>query len=302
MNVALLIPCYRAAGFLPELFAGVRAQTVPFREVLLYDNGSDDDSVAVARALGATVIEGKQNRGPAYARNRLLEASTCEHVHFHDADDLIAPEFVARMTATAADSAAAVLCAMAVVDRATRQPVKTVSYRDLPRAADPAAWFVQNNGYAIVGLYPTSGLRAVGGFDEALRGNEDPDLHVRLALHGTPFLVCDEPLVTNLVRPDSYSRMNWVMCLMDRVRCLDSYAVDGIPPLRRSAIGLEALSTAEALFESGALAAARSAITVAARCGITAVDSPRWWSRTTSRVFGPETVFRLRRWKRDFTA
>lgn len=302
MSVALLIPCYRAAAFLPELFAGVRAQTVPFDEVLCYDNASDDDSAAVARALGATVIAGAENRGPAFARNRLLDATRCDRVHFHDADDLIDPRFVERLTAVAGDSDACVLCAMAVADRATRAPVKTVRYRELPAAADAAAWFVGHNGYAIVGLYPTAVLRRIGGFDETLVGNEDPDLHVRLALGGAAFRVCDETLVTNLVRPDSYSRQNWTACLCDRVRCLDRYATDDAPPERRTAVGVEALSTAEALLEAGAPAAARSAIAVATRCGVTAVDSPRWWSRATSRVLGAEAVFRLRKWKRDLTA
>jgi len=301
VSVALLIPCHNAAPFLADLLDGAKAQTAPFAEILCYDDGSSDDTAAYARRLGATVIDGPENRGAAAARNRLLNATRCEWVHFHDADDLIDPRFVERMTATAAGGLEPVLCAMHVEDRATRQRIKTTSYRALPAAGDPASWFIQHNGFGIVGLYPVAVLRSIGGFDETLRGNEDPDLHVRLALAGVRFRVCDEPLVTNLVRPDSFSSLHWTTCLTDRVHCLERY-LENANEQRRVAIGIEALSTAEALLEHGATVGARAAIQLAKRCGVMAVDSPRWLPRAASRLLGPEVIFRARRWRRDMTA
>jgi len=301
VTVALLIPCYNAAPFLADLLDGAKAQTVPFDEILCYDDGSTDDTAAYARRLGATVIAGSENRGPACARNQLLAATCCDWVHFHDADDLIDPRFVERMNAAAAGGNEPVLCAMHVEDRATRQRIKTTSYRPLPAAEDPVSWLIQHNGFAIVGLYPVAVLRAVGGFDEILRGNEDPDLHVRLALAGVRFRVCDEPLVTNLVRPDSFSSLHWTACLTDRVRCLERYA-ESATDFRRAAIGIEALSTAEALLEHGATVGARAAIQLAKRCGVMAVDSPRWLPRAASRLLGPEAIFRARHWRRDHLA
>lgn len=97
-RITLLIPCYNAARFLPRLRESVRALTQPFAAMLCYDDGSKDDTVTVARGLGLEIITGQPNRGVAHARNQLAASASTEWIHFHDADDLIAPGFVAQMS------------------------------------------------------------------------------------------------------------------------------------------------------------------------------------------------------------
>ena len=103
MKTALLIPCHNAAAYLPRLWQTVRAQTRPFDAVFCYDDASEDNTAAVAEALGAQVIRSETNRGPAHARNALLHACQAEWIHFHDADDLLTRNVRALTRAVVAD-------------------------------------------------------------------------------------------------------------------------------------------------------------------------------------------------------
>lgn len=293
MSVAILIPCYNAAKYLPDLFEGIAAQVVPFDEILCYDDASSDDTAAIACSLGATVIRGETNHGAAFARNRLIDRTTSDWAHFHDADDLIHPEFLVRMTA-AARPGTVLLAGMRVEDRTSRRLLGRVSYRDLRDATDPVGYFIEHTGYPSLGFYPLDALRKIGGFRQDLRGDEDPDLHVRLAAAGIPFDVVDADLATNLMHSGSFSAQSRVRCLQDRLRCLESYAEMGRE--RWPVVGNQALKIAWLLFEHGDHKTSAAAVALADKCGIRTVDSHRATARLLSRTLGPNVFFELRKW------
>jgi len=66
-------------------------------EVIVVDDGSDDDTAAVAERLGATVIRHPRNRGLAAARNTGVEAASCEWVALLDSDDEWLPHHLAHL-------------------------------------------------------------------------------------------------------------------------------------------------------------------------------------------------------------
>ncbi len=226
-TVSILIPCYNSARHLPKLFEGIAAQTVPFDEIICYDDGSTDDTMAVATALGAKVIAGDQNKGPAYARNRLIEATTTRWIHFHDSDDLISLHFVSTVQELIdrqeVPDQTCILSNMQVIDLDGKNAESLVQYTQSEIERDPIAYFLKHNGFAIIGCYPTKLLQQIGGFRQDIRGNEDPDLHVRLAIVGAKFSCTEKALVTNLTRSDSFSAANWAECLADRLTCFENY-------------------------------------------------------------------------------
>lgn len=102
-RVAVLIPSFNHARFLPATLASVLAQTLRPAEVLVLDDGSGDGSAAVAERMlgGATGIKwsvvSRPNRGISATRNELFARSQAEFVAFLDSDDLYAPDRLARM-------------------------------------------------------------------------------------------------------------------------------------------------------------------------------------------------------------
>ena len=189
-TLALCIPAYNAADYLPRLLTSAAQQTVPFDEILVYDDCSTDDTVAVAEAYGVRVVRGDINRGCSVGKNRLAEATTCTWIHFHDADDDITPDLVERVRPHLECTAApdVLLLHFEYRDHATDEHLGEPAYdADLMRR-DPIA-FVIRHKVPNFGVYRRSAFLEAGGFDldPNVLYNEDVAFHHRLALAGLCF-------------------------------------------------------------------------------------------------------------------
>ncbi len=184
VTVSVITPCYRQAHFLPAAIDSVLAQSLPAVEMLVVNDGSDDDTDAVAARYGERVHYFKKaNGGQSSARNLGLGPARGEYVLFLDADDLLHPEALARLLA-AARGRPKPLCIMGC--RAFEEDPAKAEEEWLPPAL-PALlpWFIGRNcGPPHCFLTRTEMVREVGGFDEGLAGCEDWDLWLKLALVG----------------------------------------------------------------------------------------------------------------------
>jgi glycosyltransferase involved in cell wall biosynthesis len=99
--VTIVALCYNHVRFLRPALDSILAQTYPRLEVILVDDGSTDDSVAVLREYAATHPEWKtvflpENVGNCAAFNRAFFQSEGEYVIDFATDDILLPERVAR--------------------------------------------------------------------------------------------------------------------------------------------------------------------------------------------------------------
>jgi hypothetical protein len=97
MRVSVITPVYNAADHVREAVESALAQPET-AEVILVEDGSPDDSLAVCQELAAehpTVHLHRhpngENRGAGASRNLAILKSTCEHIAFLDADDFFLP-------------------------------------------------------------------------------------------------------------------------------------------------------------------------------------------------------------------
>ena len=95
-RVGVAIPAYNEATRLALAIESVRAQTEAPAEILVVDDGSSDETAAVARSLGARVMS-QPNAGVARARNRLLAELESPWLAFLDADDVWLPDKLASI-------------------------------------------------------------------------------------------------------------------------------------------------------------------------------------------------------------
>lgn len=105
-SVTVVIPCFNYARYLPDSVGSALGQEGVDVDVVVVDDCSTDDSVAVARGLAAsdprvTVLVHEVNQGPVATFNDGLERMTGEFVVRLDADDLLTPGSLARATALA---------------------------------------------------------------------------------------------------------------------------------------------------------------------------------------------------------
>jgi GT2 family glycosyltransferase len=97
--VTLCLVNYNGARHLGPAFAALGAQGWPFAEIMVVDNASDDDSVALVRSLcpGAHIVALPANGGPAAARNAGFAAAAHDLVLFQDNDVRLEPATAARL-------------------------------------------------------------------------------------------------------------------------------------------------------------------------------------------------------------
>ena len=97
--ISVIIPCYKQAEFLAEAIESVLAQTYPHHEIIVVDDGSPDQTAAVAQRYPSVRYVHQENRGLPAARNTGVQRSTGEFLVFLDADDRLTPDHFARSLA-----------------------------------------------------------------------------------------------------------------------------------------------------------------------------------------------------------
>lgn len=102
--VSIIVPVYNAAPYLKQCVDSLTNQTLKEIEIILINDGSTDDSLAVCVELASKddrirLID-KLNGGVSEARNDGLRAAIGEHVGFVDPDDWVDADMYERMLAT----------------------------------------------------------------------------------------------------------------------------------------------------------------------------------------------------------
>lgn len=104
--VSIVVPCYNAADFIREGIASLQQQGFRDWECLVVDDCSTDNSAAVLQELAASdpriiPILHDRNGGAAVARNTAIEHARGAWLTLLDADDVYAPDRLARLVALA---------------------------------------------------------------------------------------------------------------------------------------------------------------------------------------------------------
>jgi glycosyltransferase involved in cell wall biosynthesis len=103
-HVSVVIPAFNAASYLGAALGSVLAQTQPPDEIVVVDDGSRDDTAAVAQSFPGVRLVARSHGGIAAARNAGVAATSREWIAFLDADDLWLPDKLERQFAHMAAS------------------------------------------------------------------------------------------------------------------------------------------------------------------------------------------------------
>lgn len=177
------MPAWNAERFIGDALRSLVRQTGVDVEVLVIDDGSSDNTAAIASEIGAQapavrVIE-VSHGGVTAARNRGLANARGRYITFLDADDLCPPGKLARQVALlAADPEAGAVAGEILVFEAIGADCQPLPGSRLLRILSI------NLGAA---TFPRGTLESLGGFDESLQFSEDLDLFLRL--HEANFVI-----------------------------------------------------------------------------------------------------------------
>jgi O-antigen/teichoic acid export membrane protein/GT2 family glycosyltransferase len=188
MTIAVVVPVRDGSALVAQCVHACRAQTRPPAEVIVVDNASDDDTAAVARAAGASVLT-EPVRGSYRARNRGWRSTGADIIAFTDGDCIPDPNWLARLVEPFSDpSVAAVGGAIVQAELVSASQRWMVERRFLDQAQNAAHEFLPFFATANV-AYRRSVLEKLDGFDEAFLSGGDCDMSWRVQALGAGRLV-----------------------------------------------------------------------------------------------------------------
>src|ERR1039457_63102 len=93
-TVSILIPAYNAGRWIGSALQSALDQSWPKIEIIVVDDGSTDQTLAVAKRYESAKVKvmRQENRGAAAARNTALREAQGDFLQYLDADDLLSPD------------------------------------------------------------------------------------------------------------------------------------------------------------------------------------------------------------------
>jgi len=297
--VSIILPTFGRLKYLRPTVAAVYRQTLEDWELIIADDGSEEETRAYLRTLeGDRRVElvWLAHTGiPAIVRNAALRRARGEYVAFLDSDDLWAPEKLSRQVATLRSRPGCRWCYTAVshIDGSGQPLAEPVFGPWLP--CDGAVFERLVRGPVVIRTPSVLAARELigqaGGFDEHIRSGEDYDLWLRLALVSDVALL-DEPLV-QVRRHEANHSGDWEIAFAGRDHTLRKLQ-DTVDMKRRVLLRAERTRNALTLAARHASLGNRAPM-VRALCRALpySFSSPHWWFALVKTPLRPYVPQRL---------
>lgn len=189
--VSAIVPAWNAQATLADTLASIAAQTWPNLEIVIVDDGSTDETAAIAEAFcrgepHARLIR-QENRGLAAANNAAIRDARGDWIAPCDSDDIWHPTKIAKQVAAALAAPqrpAFVWCWSRGID-AEGFAISCWERLGVRGSAFDCLYFRNFVGNGSALLFDAAALREAGGYDEGLRaagGEPCVDILVQLKL------------------------------------------------------------------------------------------------------------------------
>lgn len=217
-RICIIVPTRNRSALLARLLDSLRGLTYPNWEVIVVDDGSTDDTAAVAERyredrLPLTYLYQPWSKMGA-ARNLGLQEATGEIAAFTDDDCVVAPAWLDAIAAAfAAHPDAAGVQGKTVTDHTAMTPFT----RQVEQLEGGQPYRTCNIAY------PISLLQSLGGFDTRLIRGEDVVMGMR-ALECGPIVFAPDAVVAHPPRPKEWAnRKAWRILLESELHFKRTY-------------------------------------------------------------------------------
>ena len=195
-RVSVVMPAYQAAETIGAAVASVLWQDYPSFELIVVDDGSSDETRAIAEAHGGKVrIITQDNRGVAAARNAGIQSAHGDLITFCDADDMLFEHHLTALVETHERGTGGIATANSYwllpggIHASKRRYKGKFPAPDSQRVA-----ILEQNFVSTMSLFPRTLVEEIGPFDEARRRAEDWDFWLRAIFNGYRVDLQPEPL------------------------------------------------------------------------------------------------------------
>lgn len=205
-QVSVVMPAHNSAAFIAEAIESVLAQRSVSLELIVIDDGSKDESAAIAQGYSdprVVLLQNASAGGPSRARNQGIRAARAPYIAFLDSDDVMSADSMQGAVDALDASPEAVIAFgdLRRIDPAGHVTVPSVlagypAFRQVPKSTLADGWsLIRREDFArgllhenFIGtgsvVFRVAALRGEQPFDETLFNSEDRDLWFRLARRG----------------------------------------------------------------------------------------------------------------------
>lgn len=183
--VTAVIPVYNYERYVGATIESVLAQTLPFEEIFVINDGSTDGSLEVAQRYGDRVrVIDAPNRGQMGASYSVLPLIKSKYVHFVDADDLIEPTLNETLAPHFADDYVKIQFMLKGIDH-DGKPTASL-FPHFPQGYDAAAMRRHNSTIGFYICPPTTANIYATSF---LKSLDMDKMNLRDSTDGTPAMI-----------------------------------------------------------------------------------------------------------------
>jgi glycosyltransferase involved in cell wall biosynthesis len=292
-TVSIILPSYNRRRFLEAAVESVFAQTYTAWELIIADDGSDEDTRAYLRTLNQPRVQTlwlEHCGNPSRVRNAAIRAARGRYLAFLDSDDIFAHSKLEKQVRALEESASARWCYTleSFIDEAGR-PYERAAFRTFPPRE---GWvFEQLLKLELAMSMATVVARRdlvleIGGFDEQLRFGEWHDLCLRLAGRSEVVAV-REPLCSVRRHDEHYSadRISGQRAWLQLYRKMADTVTT--PKLRAYCMKMCAETSLRIAHLQSAQGRHREGVATLMQALPFSWQVPRWWWRSLKQLVGP---------------
>jgi glycosyltransferase involved in cell wall biosynthesis len=195
-RVSVVMPAYQAGWSIGASISAVLWQSYRDFELVIVDDGSTDDTLAVASAFSGPIriVEQPENLGVSAARNRGIAEAKGELIVFCDSDDIWFRTYLQALV-DAVDGGAKIVVANAWLLFPRGIDQKRLLFKgDFPRPDEQRRAILERNFAHNLAIFPRHLVDEVGGFPEDRRRGEEWDFWIRAIYSGYRIELQPKPL------------------------------------------------------------------------------------------------------------
>ncbi|WP_424683477.1 glycosyltransferase family 2 protein [Frateuria sp. YIM B11624] len=192
MNLSVVIPAYRSERWVGRAIRSALAEGVADRNVIVVEDGVLDGTAQVVQATGARLTSLQRNGGAPHARNLGLAQVDTDYVMFLDADDYVENGLLAGLVGALERERADVAIGPWVYDGDGRERGMLRQPPALDNAERIFHWVMHAFFPPCCIAWRADAIRAIGGWDERLRKDQDGELVIRALIRDLKVAVSEQ--------------------------------------------------------------------------------------------------------------
>lgn len=190
--ISIIIPCFNDAQYIAQSIYSALNQTYPNKEVIVVDDGSNEETKAVLKKLEPQITKliNQENQGQSKARNVGINAAKGNYILVLDSDDFFEPTFCEKAMAVFSNKKE-----IKIVTCQANLLFEDASVNLYTPIGGSISNFIFSNSALGTSLFKKEDWELCGGYDESMRkGFEDWEFFIRLLKSGGTAEVIKEPL------------------------------------------------------------------------------------------------------------